>query len=145
MEIRVCSRGELAREAYHPFEKKTAVISIVDSDAEPVVLKHQPHYLLRQSFDDFVDTYDFFEDCDDVLIPVLFSEDQAQEIVSFVNRCKDDVDLLICQCEFGQSRSAAVAAAVADVIAGNGKRFFEDNRYSPNRRVFEMLRKAFGS
>ena len=42
MEIR-----ELARAAYHPFEKKTAVISIVDSDAEPVFLKHQPYYLLR--------------------------------------------------------------------------------------------------
>ena len=42
----------------------------------------------------------------------MFSNEQAKQIVEFVNDVWDKVDVIIFQCEHGQSRSAAVAAAI---------------------------------
>lgn len=48
---------------------------------------------------------------------------------------------IICQCEHGQSRSAAVAAAVKQFVSGDGIEIFADDRYYPNKMIYRKLLK----
>lgn len=141
MNIQVCSRSDLRKLAKKPFESRTAVISITDSDAPPVTMENQPAYLLRLVFDDVYFGPDY--EADDDMIFINFSKQQAVEIISFVKECREDVETIICQCEMGQSRSAAVAAALSEWLNGDGNRFFDDIRYSPNQHVFRLLNQTF--
>ena len=63
----------------------------------------------------------------------------AEEIADFHLSVKDKVDLLICQCEHGQSRSAAVAAAVLEYQNKSGIEIFADDNYYPNKMVFKKV------
>ena len=75
----------------------------------------------------------------------LLTDCQAEEMAAFVRSVYASAELMICQCEFGQSRSAAVAAAVMEFFGRNGIDVFADDRYFPNkfvfRKVLEALRK----
>jgi hypothetical protein len=51
---------------------------------------------------------------------------------------------IICQCDYGQSRSAACAAAILEFFEGRGIDVFADYRYYPNRLIFNKLRAALG-
>ena len=46
---------------------------------------------------------------------------------------------IICQCEYGQSRSAACAAAIKEHYGKRGIEIFADYRYYPNQLVFNKL------
>ena len=46
---------------------------------------------------------------------------------------------IICQCEYGQSRSAACAAAIKEYYDKNGIEVFADYRYYPNQLIFNKL------
>ena len=76
----------------------------------------------------------------------LLTDGQAAEIARFAKAAHASADLMICQCEFGQSRSAAVAAAIMEHFGKNGIDVFADDRYFPNkfvfRKVLEALRRA---
>ena len=49
---------------------------------------------------------------------------------------------IICQCEHGQSRSAACAAAIKEHFEKSGIDIFADYRYYPNQLIFNKLRDA---
>jgi hypothetical protein len=75
-----------------------------------------------------------------------FSE--ADELAEFIwDEKKRDRDF-ICQCEHGESRSAACAAAILEFFEDDGIRIFADFRYSPNqmiyRKIYEALEKGEG-
>ncbi len=77
---------------------------------------------------------------DDIIRPVegavLFSEEQAGQIIDFVREHKDAQTLLI-HCYGGQSRSKAVGAFVMKMFGGeNGKYFKKGN---PNLHVYDTL------
>lgn len=66
-----------------------------------------------------------------------FSE--AKELAQFIHKVVlDDTDI-ICQCEYGQGRSAACAAAVLEVLYGTGISVFSDYRYYPNKIIYNKL------
>lgn len=46
---------------------------------------------------------------------------------------------IVCQCEYGQSRSAACAAAIKEFYEHDGISIFADYRYYPNQLVFNKL------
>lgn len=46
---------------------------------------------------------------------------------------------IICQCEYGQSRSAACAAAIKEHFEKSGIEVFADYRYYPNRLIFNKI------
>lgn len=52
---------------------------------------------------------------------------------------------IICQCDYGQSRSAACAAAIKQYFFGNGIDIFADYRYYPNQLVYNKLFNALES
>lgn len=132
--------------------KHTYVISIKDSDAPFVRVYFKPKGLLRLSFDDMIDLYDLRETLapeessyveDYIRITQGITEEQARKIARFVIENKDDMECLICQCEMGQSRSSAVAAAVLEYYEGSARQVFDNPRFSPNRLVYEKLFAAF--
>ena len=57
---------------------------------------------------------------------------------------KDKAEFIICQCEHGQSRSAAVAAAITEYLYNDGIKIFSSDDYFPNkvvyRKVYEYLK-----
>ena len=72
----------------------------------------------------------------------MFSDEQAKQVADFVSEVWDKVDVIICQCEHGQSRSAAIAAAFMQFKYQNGIEIFVDDNYYPNKFVY---RKVFNS
>lgn len=67
----------------------------------------------------------------------VFSVEQAQEVKTFVERHKECVQCIVCQCEGGCSRSPAVAAAICRSFGGDDDPFFRE--YQPNRYVYDLL------
>ena len=72
----------------------------------------------------------------------VISSDQAHEIAKVYYENKDRITTLICQCEHGQSRSAAVASAILEFKSRRGIQIFADDRYYPNKVVFRRVLEA---
>ena len=72
----------------------------------------------------------------------MISRAQAEAIADFYFRIKDDAARLICQCEHGQSRSAAVAAAILEYRSHSGITVFAHDCYYPNKVVFRRVLSA---
>ncbi len=70
---------------------------------------------------------------------------EADALAEFIYQAKEDGLDIICQCEYGQSRSAGCAAAILQHFAGNGIDVFVDYKYYPNQliyhKVFDALEK----
>ena len=64
---------------------------------------------------------------------------EADDLATFVYRAVADGLDIICQCEYGQSRSAATAAAILEHFEGKGLSVFADERYYPNQAVYHKV------
>ena len=64
---------------------------------------------------------------------------EANELAKFIYSAKEDGCDIICQCDFGQSRSAACAAAILQYYEGRGIDVFADYRYYPNQLVYHKV------
>lgn len=64
---------------------------------------------------------------------------QADDLARFIISAVSDGCDIICQCEYGQSRSAACAAAIQEFFDRSGIEVFADYRYYPNQLVFNKL------
>jgi predicted protein tyrosine phosphatase len=73
----------------------------------------------------------------------LMTDDRANQILDFVEGIKDEVELIVCHCEAGVSRSSAVAAAVLRILTGSDNEIFNDRRYIPNRFVYRKILNAW--
>ena len=150
MKIEIESRKSIKIRAKEPFPAHTAIISITDMDNDFVVLKNKPEYFLRLKFDDVTHEMleDYYSGCESPAsdgIKTLaekhhiFNDKQAEKVSEFVKSILNKAELLICQCEFGQSRSAGLAAAVRQFLHGDGVEIFADDRYYPNKVVFRKV------
>ena len=148
MKIKIMSKRAIEKYMSEPLEEKTAVISITDFSGEFANLLHAPQWLHQVAFDDVDNDVMIDEvggkptDEERILIEEkyhMFSDKQAQEIANFYRSICDDADCIICQCEHGQSRSAAVAAAIMEFRSRKGIKIFADDRYYPNKVVFRKV------
>ena len=149
MKLLIKSRATIEEVAKKPFPERTALISITDYGCDFADLKHKPDYLLQLAFDDvdadiFLDELDTYAPTDEDRIRIenkyhMLSDEQAKQIVDFYNKVADKVDYMVCQCEHGQSRSAAVIAAIAEYRSKNGIKIFADDRYYPNKTIFKKV------
>ena len=64
---------------------------------------------------------------------------EADELAEFIYKAKEDGLNIICQCEYGQSRSAGCAAAILQHFEGRGIDVFVDYRYYPNQLVYHKV------
>ena len=138
----------------HPFFEKTAIISIADYGYDFAELKNKPHHLLQLAFDDvdadvFIDELGDNSSLEDKLKIEkkyhMLSDEQANQIAEFVNEVWHMVDVIICQCEHGQSRSAAMAAAITQFKYQNGIEIFADDNYYPNKFVYKKVFNALNT
>jgi predicted protein tyrosine phosphatase len=70
------------------------------------------------------------------------TEEQAAEIADFALKVKRKVKRFIVHCEYGQSRSAGVAAALSQYFEGHDNCIFLNRRYHPNRMCFRLVLEA---
>jgi len=70
----------------------------------------------------------------------LMTDEQARAIGRFASRHAGEVEVFICQCDAGVSRSAAIAAALCEAFGGDPARFFRD--FEPNRYVYRKVLEA---
>lgn len=136
MNVNIYSREGIIKLSKNIFDEGTALISIYDTDDIPPRLINKPQYTLFMAFDDI-----YADDMDEVDLSFFkpFNEKLAKRIAGFVKLHKDDVDTFICQCQFGQSRSAGVAAAIKEYFDKDGQSILDDERYSPNKKVYDLL------
>ena len=64
---------------------------------------------------------------------------QADDIANFIREAKANNLDIICQCDYGQSRSAACAAAILQHFERRGIDIFADYRYYPNQLVYHKI------
>lgn len=64
---------------------------------------------------------------------------EADAMAKFIKAAALDGLDIICQCEYGQSRSAACAAAIREYFFSDGITIFADYRYYPNQLIFNKV------
>ena len=142
--ILIKSRDAIEKMCFAP---NTALISITDATWNFAELAVEPDYVLRLAFDD-VDNDIFADvttDIDRSIIAArynMLSDEQAKQIAEFYAAVHDKADIIICQCEYGQSRSAAVAAAILEYRSRSGIKIFAHDKYYPNKLVFNKVLQA---
>lgn len=67
---------------------------------------------------------------------------EADRLAAFIQEAAAQGLDILCQCEYGQSRSAACAAAIREFFFKDGIRIFADYRYYPNQLIFNKLLSA---
>ncbi len=77
---------------------------------------------------------------------ILFSEDQARQIIDFVSRVHSEQENtgLVVHCDAGISRSGAVGVWACDYLGLNYQNFVAHNCVYPNQFVLRMLRRMSG-
>ncbi len=112
-----------------------AVISIQDTHTGGFGFEFRPNKYCQGAltlyFDDIIK---------EVPGAVMFSEDQARQIIDFVEANKSAETLLI-HCYGGESRSRAVAAFVTKMLVADNSKYFETGH--PNQIVYDTLIKVW--
>lgn len=151
--VMIMGRNEIEALARKGFPDRTYVISIIDTDAPLVRLTSRPEKVLRLTFDDVdgrirpAGSLPLPADSEGWVTGSLeirpITPFQGTRIARFVSRNLPRMSYLVCQCEMGKSRSAAVAAAIIEHFSGCRSDIFKDTRYYPNGFVYQMVKEAF--
>ena len=64
---------------------------------------------------------------------------EADDLARFIYSAKASRSDIICQCEYGESRSSACAAAILEHFYKTGLSIFTDYRYYPNQVVYHKV------
>lgn len=144
MNVDIYSRKAVEELLKKGFPEKTAVISFYDPPnirtgavTKPVDYQgkaervfYVPIYDIDvEVLSDFGLTYDTY-----------FPE--VDRLAEFIIQARDDRLNIICQCEYGQSRSAACAAAILEYYFCKGISIFSDYRYYPNQLIYNKIKNA---
>lgn len=145
-DVRILSRKAAEELIAGTFPKNAAVISFYDPETRSASSEYKPvdyssvcgnvfqvciHDIDIESLEDFGLSFDTY-----------FPE--AEALADFIIDSVKDGRSIICQCEYGQSRSAACAAAILEAFDNSGIEIFADYRYYPNQLIFNKLRKTLG-
>lgn len=148
MKVTIYSRKAMEKLLLTDFPRNTAVISFYDpetsysrkDDYKPVNYTGKTDRIFQIPIHDidlsvlprFGLTYDTY-----------FPE--ADKLAEFIYSAIEDGLDIICQCEYGESRSSGCAAAILEHFYKSGISIFADYRYYPNQviyhKVFEALEK----
>ena len=69
----------------------------------------------------------------------LMTKAHANQILDFVEEVKDKIEVILCHCAAGVSRSSGTAAAILRILTGSDDKIFNDKRYIPNMFVYRMI------
>lgn len=143
MKVSIYSREKIEKIIDTDFPKNTAVISFYDpkgirsDNLTPVDYKNKAEMIYQVALYDIDFSYLYkYNLTYDTYLP------EAKEIAEFIYKAKEKGFDIICQCQYGQSRSAGCAAAILEHFEKNGISIFADYRYYPNQVVFNKMLKA---
>ena len=127
--------------ADNTFPAHTAVICFTDAEP-PIYYSSVTDRVFRidvpdVGMDDLTDCKYTLDDFADAMC--------ADDLAQFILDAQHDGYNFICQCAYGESRSAAAAAAIREFFAHDGIVVFADYRYCPNQLVFNLLYDALKS
>ena len=141
MKIEIYSREEMEKRLREGPLYDTAVISFYDPPTSRVPADYAPlDYGNKCTAAYFIAIHDI----DPEVLPefgltmeTYFPE--AKRLALFIKTAVARNLHIVCQCEYGQSRSAACAAAIKEYYAHEGISIFADYRYYPNQLIFNKL------
>jgi predicted protein tyrosine phosphatase len=108
-------------------QPREAMISITGTGEARVVLKRGWRHVLRVTFDDIEKTQFGLK---------LFSEEDADKVINFLDKIEGKVDHVVVHCRLGMSRAPAIARYISQRYdLSNGF----DNHRTFNRHVFKTL------
>lgn len=140
MEVSIYSRKAVKELIEKGFPKNTAVISFYTP-------KNKRDYEERRvNYNDICDKV-FYVGIPDIDIEILSDYGytyetylaEADELAKFIYEARADGLDILCQCDYGQSRSAACAAAILQHFERRGINIFADYRYYPNQLVYHKV------
>lgn len=141
MNIEIMSRPAIEQLLIDGFPANTAVISFYDPPSEriPCTYGHVDFgEMCRKMFLVGVHDIDI-----EILADYGLSFDtylpESDQLAKFILDVKQSGMDIICQCEYGQSRSAACAAAIREFFYKDGITIFADYRYYPNQLIFNKV------
>ena len=140
-EIKILSRSAAEELLESSFPENTAVISFYDPPSKripknysPVDYKGRCARLFQVAVHDIdIEILRNYGLTFDTYLP------EADALAKFILSAVHDGLDLICQCEYGQSRSAACAAAIKEFFEHSGISIFADYRYYPNQLIYNKL------
>ncbi len=143
MKVSIYSREKIEKIIDTDFPKNTAVISFYDpkgirsDNLTPVDYKNKTEMIYQVALYDIDFEYLYkYNLTYDTYLP------EAKEIAEFIYKAKEKGFDIICQCQYGQSRSAGCAAAILEHFEKNGISIFANYNYYPNQVVFNKMLKA---
>ena len=144
MTVTVCSRESISERIANNSLQNCAVISFSDPEGGRRGFGYPP--------------VDFQGSCDRVYHIFLYDLDpdalkqfgytmesyfhEADAVARFIREAVSCGLEIVCQCEYGQSRSAGLAAAILEHYERRGIEIFRDYRYYPNQLIFNKAYEA---
>ena len=140
MLFKVLNRRDAKNFQYMKHDYISAMISITDSDKSNIVFEKNAENNIRSilllQFDD-VEAHSHGKN------EVVISNEDAKNIVKFVNINKNKVDCFVINCEGGVSRSAGCCAAIMLALTGDDSAIFDNPTKCPNMTVYRKVLNAF--
>lgn len=131
--IHILSVKALSADSFDLPKEEYAMIVVSEDARNPAFGLCKENQFLRLSFEDVGKSN-----------PYACSLSDAEKALSFLHSLPDTVtDLYIC-CDYGESRSPAVAAAVLLASGRSDHDVWDNPYYHPNALVFEVFCRAFG-
>lgn len=122
------------------------IISITSDDFPEIPNRKNCKGILRLKFDDVEE--DIGKDIIEKYKLTLINEDHGKKILNFVFENLNKVDLIVCQCDAGISRSSATAKALDKILNHDGKTEYDFNLidsifdippFFPNKLVYRTI------
>lgn len=132
MKISIYSRSTIQRMIdHHEINENMAIISFADTKDDFIEFPKNTN-VLKVAFYDYnpqsIPIDDYYK-----LLP------EAEEIAKYVDTNIKQSKDIICQCDYGVSRSAGLAAAIMEHYKKEGIRVFANYKYMPNKFVFNKV------
>lgn len=70
--------------------------------------------------------------------------EQAKHYAAFVQELPHDTEIIVCACNAGESRSAALCAALCEYYNVDSSWIWDSPHFHPNMLVFDMFTQALG-
>ncbi len=143
VEISIYSREKMEQRLSDGKIENTAIISFHDplgetnhclGDYSPINFTDKCDRIIQIGVHDIsTEMLDHFGMTEEAFFP------EAQQLGAFIHNAINDGLNIICQCEYGHSRSAGCAAAILEYFGKRGIDIFADYRYNPNQLIYHKV------
>ena len=133
MKVSIYSRDLMVERIQRGLPSNVAIISFSDTEEEFVVFPNKTDVLHVAFYD--VRPHTVSKHHYGGILP------QARQIAEYISKKISEGKDIICQCDYGISRSAGCAAAIMEMWGNRGIEIFADYRYSPNQFVYNKVLK----